>query len=146
MFALLNMSLNADAKTLVIQSAYLGKQGNVHVITKSGSDIQLTKKGHNDQVKLSENKKAVGWISKRIKDESRLVLYYEGNIRTFRGGPFVRDFWFVNDGEKIAVDIGGLHFAGMEILYDVTTGERLDEVRQWEVPYDKRPQWSKQYR
>jgi len=84
--------------------------------------------------------------SNPLKDESNLKLYYEGKIRTIPGGPLVRDFWFVDDGTKIAVDIGGLHFAGTEILYSVGTGERLDEVKQWGTPYEKRPQWSRQYR
>ena len=146
MLAFVSTSFNADAKTLVIQHAYLDKQANVHIVTANGGAIQLTSKGHNNRVKLSENKKAVAWISNPVKDESSLKFYCEGKIRTVQGGPFVRDFWFVDDGSKIAVDIGGLHFAGTEMLFDVATGQRLDEVRQREVPYDERPQWSRQYR
>ncbi len=143
MLAVASVSFNADAKMPALQRAYLSKRGNVHVVTTNGRDMQLTSKGHNDRVQLAGNKKTVAWISNPLKDESSLKFYYEGKIRTVQGGPFVRDFWFVDDGSKIGVDIGGLHFAGTEILYDVVSGRRLEEVKQRELPYDKRPPWSR---
>ena len=130
MLFVVSMSLNAGATTLEFRRAYIGKNGAVHVVTENGRDTQIAKKGRNNQVRLSRNKRVVAWISDHSKDESSLNIYYEGKIRTVSGGPFVRDFWFVDDGTKIGVDIGGLHFAGTEILYDVATGSQLDEVRQ----------------
>jgi len=62
MLAVVSMSLNAGAKTLEFRCAYLGKHKEGHVVTAIGRDIQITKKGHNDRIKLSENKRAVAWI------------------------------------------------------------------------------------
>jgi hypothetical protein len=46
------------------------------------------------------------------------------------------------NGNRIAIDCGGLHFAGREILYDVKTLKELDSFDQMTVPTNKRPTWS----
>jgi predicted secreted hydrolase len=143
MLFVVSISFSAEPTTaLEIRRAYIGKHGSVHVVTEDRRDSKIAWSGRSYQVRLSANKKVVAWISAHSKDRSSLKVYYGGKIQTIRGGPFVRDFWFVDDGAKIAVDIGGMHFAGTELLYDVATSRQLDEVNQWGVPLEKRPQWS----
>ena len=55
---------------------------------------------------------------------------------------FIREFWFWKDGSRIAIDCGGSHFAGRELLYDSATLKQLDSFDQAVVPLGKRPEWS----
>jgi hypothetical protein len=50
--------------------------------------------------------------------------------------------WFLRDGNQVAIDCGGKHFAGREILYDTRTGKELASFDEADVPMNQRPQWS----
>jgi hypothetical protein len=83
----------------------------------------------------------VAWIRTTAWD-STLFIYRDGATRRIKGDPFIRGFWFVDDGRKIGIDSGGMHFAGVEYLYDVATLKRLDAVDQSTTPTAERPSWS----
>lgn len=77
----------------------------------------------------------------QVKDDE-VRLYRNGRTRSIKCGPFIREFWFWQDGARIAIDCGGSHFAGREILYDSATLKQLDSFDQAEVPLERRPEWS----
>jgi hypothetical protein len=145
MFVLCFLHKNAQASGLLIQHAYLDKSKNVHIVTSSKIDLQLTKKGYCYEPQLAEDGTTVAWISNLSKDSNVLMLYRFGKVRSIKGDPFVRGFWFVDKGKKIALDLGGAHFAGMEVLYDVVTLKPLESYDQWNPTGKKRPIWSTNY-
>ncbi len=51
-------------------------------------------------------------------------------------------YWFWKKGTHVATDCGGIHFAGIETLYDVNTLKEVDSFDQAQVPVEKRPEWS----
>ena len=71
-----------------------------------------------------------------------MFIYRDGVVRKIEGSPFVRDYWFVDGGRKIAVASGGLYFAGWESLYDAATLKLIDEFNQYTTPKESRPSWS----
>jgi len=131
------------ADEIYLQRAYLDKKGDVHVVTRAGEDIKLTEKGRNYGPRLAEDRQTVAWHAHAFKNSSSVLIYRNGIIKTINGDPFIRDFWFVKKGRQIAVDNGGLHFAGVEILYDAATLKELDSVDGWNLPPDdKCPKWA----
>ncbi|NVM78192.1 hypothetical protein FHW83_004016 [Duganella sp. SG902] len=86
----------------------------------------------------SPDGKSAAW---QVKDDE-IRLYRNGETRSLKCGPFIREFWFWKDGSQIAIDCGGSHFAGREILYDSATLKQLDSFDQAVVPLEKRPEWS----
>jgi hypothetical protein len=145
-FVLCSLHGNTRANDLSIQRAYLDKSKNVHIVTSSKIDIQLTKKCYCDEPQLAEDGTVVAWISNLSKNGNALMLYRFGKVRSIKGDPFVRNFWFVDKGKNIALDLGGAHFAGVEVLYDVVTLKSIDSYDQWNPTGKERPKWSANYR
>jgi hypothetical protein len=132
----------AHSEDVEIQRAYLDKHKNAHVLLKKKKSIQITRQGHCREPEISEDRRTVASICDVSDDHNSLTLFRNGKIKVLKGDPFVREFKFVEGGQKIAVDIGGLHFAGVEYLYDVSTMKKLDEFSQSKVPVEKRPSWA----
>lgn len=125
-----------------IQRGYLDKHNNVHIVFSSGIDKQLTRRGRCNRPALAEDGQTMAWITDTSRDSSSVMIYRDGVVRTIKGDPFIRDFWFVKKGNQIAVDSGGAHFAGVETLYDVATLNELEYVDQGNLPIGKCPEWS----
>lgn len=73
---------------------------------------------------------------------STLVVYRKGKRRTLPCGQLIREYWFVENGRKIAYDCGGRHFAGNEVLFDIRTLKEIARFHQTDVATNKRPAWS----
>lgn len=139
---------HATAGTL--KQAYLDEMQNVHVVTSAGLDLKLTASGQGSEVKLSPDGDSVAWLvrsSAAASEESgagssKLAIYHHGSVRTIECGPYVRDYWFWMKGRRVAIDCGGRHFAGREILYDVNTLRVIASFDQAIVPVERRPAWS----
>jgi hypothetical protein len=71
-----------------------------------------------------------------------LLIYRDGETASLKCTPFIRDYWFWQNGGQVAMDCGGRRFAGHEILYDTRTLKELARFDQAEVPPGKRPDWS----
>jgi len=138
------------AHAITLKQTYLDGKQNVHVVRSDGKDIQVTQKGHKANVKLSSDGNTVAWlVSHTWKVEgqtetgsSELVVYRNGKARTIKCEPYIRDYWFWKKGSRVAIDCGGAHFAGREILYDTNTLKELETVDQSVVPTKDRPIWS----
>jgi hypothetical protein len=129
---------------------YIDEAQNVHVVTKAGKDVRVSKGGGATKATLSPDGETAAWLVSPARPAegeaeagtSELAIYRSGRMRTIRCEPFIRDYWFWRKGSRVAIDCGGAHFAGREILYDAKTLKRLDSFEQAMVPTDKRPAWS----
>jgi hypothetical protein len=124
-----------------IVEAHIDGQGNVVVTREDGKVLVLTSDGGYGEVLVAKDNRTVAWI-RTTQWGSVLFVYQGGATKTIKGDPFIRGFWFVEGGRKIGIDSGGLHFAGVEYLYDVATLERLDSVHQATTSTAERPSWS----
>jgi hypothetical protein len=123
-----------------IAEAHIDERGNVVVTREDGKVLVLTKDGGYEEVLVSKDN-TVAWV-RTTQWDSTLFIYRDGTIKKIKGDPFIRGFWFVAGGLKIGIDSGGMHFAGVEYLYDVATLRRLDAVDQATTPTAQRPSWS----
>jgi hypothetical protein len=119
-----------------LTQVYLDNTRNVHVVTDEGKDVQLTTEGKFHNPKLASNNRTVGWLiltelsfeDEVFKVTEELVIYRDGKVRIIlRPGGFIRDWQFWENGEQVAIYTGALHFAGSYLLFDIETGEVLDE-------------------
>lgn len=133
-----------------VKRVYLDHQGNVHEVTANGSDNKVTTSGHILKVKLAKDKDTVAWmlpIRNPVTGEptggSNTIVVETGKAhKKLECSPFIRNFWFVDAGEEIAISCGGAHFAGREILYDSRTLKKIDSFDEASTPTKSRPKWS----
>ncbi|GJI98347.1 hypothetical protein RugamoR57_50650 [Duganella caerulea] len=141
---------NISAREIVLKRVYADKAGNIHAVTRDGKDRQLTRGGRTTRAELSKDGRTAAWLVENTwtaegdsgPGASRLTVYRDGNLRSIECQPFIRDYWFWEDGEKVGIDCGGRHFAGTLILYDVRSGKKIESVFQqdgelpvWANPY-----------
>ena len=124
-----------------IADAYINPRGNVVIVGRDGRVTMVTGKGGCEKLALAKDRRTVAW-SKSTRKGSAVFVYRNGVVRKIEGTPFVRDYWFVDGGRKIAVASGGLYYAGWESLYDVATLKLVDEFNQNTTPAESRPWWS----
>jgi hypothetical protein len=124
-----------------IADAYINQRGNVVVIGTNGRQTVVTSKGGCERIEVAKDHRTVAW-SKSTKRGSAIFIYRDGVVRKIEGDPFVGGFWFVDGGRWIALESGGMHFAGWESLYDVATLKRLAEFNQSTTLATDRPYWS----
>lgn len=133
-----------------VKNAYVDPKGSVHILTQEGQHRQITHGGRAGMLKLAPDKETVAWLVLRswvaegddIPGSEELIIYRDGKINSIRCTPFIRDYWFWKNGDQIAIDCGGRHFAGREILYDTRTLKEIAAFDQADVPLAKRPDWS----
>jgi hypothetical protein len=63
-----------------------------------------------------------------------LMIYRNEKISSIKCAPFIRDYWFWQNGRQGVIYCGGRHFAGNEILYDSRTLKELASFYQGDVP------------
>ena len=147
---LLLLALASHVQAESLSRVYLDRAQNVHVVQSNGREQQLTKSGLNYNATLAPDGKTAAWLVAHTwnapgdtePSSSELVLYRHGKSHRIHCEPFIRDYWFWNRGDSIAIDCGGRHFAGREILYDSVTLKIIDSFDQGKVPAEKRPEWS----
>jgi hypothetical protein len=133
--------LASDAPVPTIADAYINQRGNVVVVEKDGRRTVITSQGGCERIAVAKDGRTVAW-SRSTRKGSAVFIFRGGIVRKIDGDPFVREFWFVDGGRKIAVESGGMHFAGWETLYDVVSLERIAEFNQSTTPISERPSWS----
>jgi len=142
------LALGVQAQAAALKSAYVDDGGNVHVVTAAGKDVRIG--AHAGNAKLSPDGDSAAWMvmaaapaqGETEAGSSEVRLYRDGKSRAIKCEPFIRDFWFWKKGSRIAIDCGGSHFAGHEILYDAKSLKKLESFDQADVPVEKRPDWS----
>jgi hypothetical protein len=138
------------AKAGSIKNIYIDGHSDIHIVNMKGLDSRITRSGRNFNPQLSANGSVAAWLVSRNRihngvgepTSSELSIFINGKIRTIRCEPFIRDYWFRKKGQQVAIDCGGLHFSGREILFDTRTLEVVESFDQAVLPSEKRPAWS----
>lgn len=125
-----------------------GKQ--VRLLTVAGKAITVREKYPVRDARVAPDGMAAAWLLvDEILEEppgetgaATLVVYSKGKRRTLPCNLLIRDYWFHAQGQQIAYDCGGRHFAGNEVLFDTHTLKEIARFNQGDVPFDKRPSWS----
>lgn len=133
------------------EKAFLDAQNNVHLLTARGHYRQLTHDGRARSLTIAPDNKTVAWLvahtwiapGDEAAGSDELVIYRDGRRRSIRCAPFIRGYWFWQQGRQVAIDCGGRRFAGRDILYDTVTLAELAYVDQTEVRFEDRPEWSR---
>lgn len=133
-----------------LTKVYIDDGGNVHVVTAAGKDLQVAQGARASSAKLAPDGDSAAWMvmgappaqGETERGSSEVRLYDRGTLRSIKCEPFIRDFWFWKKGSRIAIDCGGSHFAGREVLYDAKSLKLLESFNQADVPVEKRPDWS----
>ena len=134
-------AFGSEAEGQHIAGAYINPRGNVVVVGKEGRLTLVTSRGGCERIAIAKDHRTVLW-SRSTRKGSAVFIYRDGVVRKIEGNPFVREYWFVDGGRKIAVASGGLYFAGWESLYDVATLKLIAEFNQYMTPMESRPSWS----
>jgi len=124
-----------------VADAYINQRGNVIVVGTNGRQTVVTSQGGCERIEVAKDRRTVAWF-KSTKRGSAVFIYRDGVVGKIEGDPFVRDFWFVDGGRWIAIETGGMYFAGWEALYDVASLKRLAEFNQSMTPRAERPYWA----
>jgi len=136
----------ASAGSLV--KAYADKAKSVHVVTASGKDIRLTKDRRADEVRLAPDGESAAWVvlsyisGDKRRWPTELHVYRNGRTRSIKCDGIIREYWFWKGGTHVAIDCGGMHFAGIETLYEVSSMKEVGRLDQARVPFEQRPEWS----
>lgn len=133
-----------------LRKVYLDVKHNVHIVTGHGRHLQLTDKKNAMSLKIAPDHETAAWLvmngwtieGDAGPESEELAIYRDGKIATVICRPFIRDYWFWENGGQVAIDCGGRHFAGREILYDVKTLKEVASFYEGAVPLEKRPDWS----
>lgn len=150
LIAISAVALSAQVQAGDLKKAYVDGSGTPHIVTSSGKDIPVAGDGKAANAKLAPDGGSAAWMvmgaapaeGETEPGSSEVRLYRDGKTRAIKCEPFIRDFWFWKKGGRIAVDCGGSHFAGREILYDAKSLKQLESFQQADVPVEKRPDWS----
>jgi hypothetical protein len=115
----------------------------VKVVGTTGKVITVREKYPVRDARVAPNGMAAAWLL--IDEEAEaatLVVYLKGKRRTVQCNQLIREYWFWEQGGKIAYDCGGRHFAGNEVLFDTRTLKEIARFHQADIPIEKRPAWS----
>jgi len=137
---LFGAAFGSNARGQNVADAYIDQRGNV-VVVGTGGRLTVTSKGGCERIALAKDHRTVLW-SRSTRKGSAVFIYRGGVVRKIEGNPYVREYWFVDGGRKIAVASGGLYFAGWESLYDAATLKLIAEFNQYTTPKESRPSWS----
>jgi uncharacterized membrane protein len=146
----LALAAGAQSQAAELQRAYIDAGGNVHVVTAAGKDLLAAPGVRASNAKLAPDGDSAAWMvmgaapaqGETEAGSSEVRVYRDGKSRIIKCEPFIRDFWYWKKGGRIAIDCGGSHFAGREILYDAKSLKQLESFEQADVPVEKRPDWS----
>ena len=125
-----------DSLLVPIARVYLDKRRDVHVVTVDSESLRVTFDGRFRDPKLSPDRHTVGMLVVEAVDNGvGQTVEVSSELRLLRGvgffkrlepGGFIRSWAFVRNGQAVAVYSGGLHFAGVYMLFDTETGTVLD--------------------
>jgi hypothetical protein len=126
-----------------------GKQ--VQLIGPAGKTITVRERYMVREARVAPDGMTAAWLLEDLsmadmageKEIGTLVVYSKGKRRTLSCGVLIRAWWFHQQGQQIAYDCGGRHFAGVEVLFDTRTLKEIARFSQGDVAYEQRPAWSK---
>lgn len=133
------------------KSIYIDTTNHVHIVFPDGRDKQISSMGHAAHASLAPDQRSAAWLVLNTGTEegdagpgaSQLAIYANNRLRHIHCEPFIRDYWFWKGGTQVAIDYGGRHFAGIVIVYDAQTLQKIESVFPADLPEDRRPAWSR---
>lgn len=151
LFFFISLESYASPAESPMKQVYVDDRNNVHVVFPNEKEKRVTSNGLVSGVKFSPNKRTAMWLvpNQWIAEGdvspggSRLAVYHAGKLKHLSCEPFIRSYWFWMDGEQIAIDCGGRHFAGTLILYDTASLRKIDSIFQPDIPEEMRPDWAR---
>lgn len=144
------LALSLHAQAAALKDVALDASGNIRLVTANGKALSIANDGKAAAPQLSPDGESAAWLymgeppaqGESVWGSSELRIYRDGKTRAIQCAPFIREFWYWKKGSRIAIDCGGSHFAGREILYDAKSLKQLESFDQADVPVEKRPEWS----
>jgi hypothetical protein len=135
-----------------LKRAYVNSNKHVVAVTENGKEVQIAEQ-RCETAQLAADGYTVGWselhriepplVSETIEIAGKLVVFKKGKVvRAIDCEPWLRSWGFVKEGQQVAVYVGGLHFAGQYVLYDVETGKAVDYAG--DPITEQSPVWAKQ--
>jgi hypothetical protein len=132
--------LAAPAPASLVEKAYVGVDGSVHIVETGRGDKAVPK--DKDQVgsgelRIADDKKTVGWLAEyencctSYAIPLKLVIYRDGKVRQRLGdGLMIYDWRFWEGGTQAAFCSGTVHgdSGGHCELHDASNGRALDTL------------------
>lgn len=121
-----------------IEKAFIDSKANVHFIDRLGKDVQMTRDGRCEDLKIDKAHQVVGWVHRAtVEDEKGKVLEeYRAEIVVYQKGrdnkiiSTEQTIWgwkFWENGKKIAFGKGPAHGGSTFVLYDLESGHAIDK-------------------
>jgi hypothetical protein len=121
-----------------IKTAFIDSKENVHFIDRSGKDVQITRDGRCEDLKIDKACQVVGWVHRgtvenekgNVLEEFRaeIVVYQKGHDKKIISTEQTIWRWkFWENGKKIAFGKGPKHGGCKFALYDLNSGLVIDE-------------------
>lgn len=140
--AIFTIHLCAYANSTYYEKAYFDQRRQINIIDDTGKRVVLPTHASSRELEISPDKRAVTWVSNK-ESSDELNIYVNDKKFHIICQSWIRSYWFVRNGKQVAIDCGGIHFAGRETLYDIETQVQIETFDQASVPLDLRPVWSK---
>jgi hypothetical protein len=135
-----------------ITRAFIGTDGLAHV-ERNGGDRAIAKEPGQaavDSLKVASDGRTVGWLVKQdncctsYPIPTRLVVIARSRKFVFSQPQMIYDWYFLGDGEQVALSIGPTHGEAIPhfLLYDTHSGRKLED---WSVASDTHsppPSWT----
>jgi hypothetical protein len=140
------LSVRAARPVDTLKSAYLDRFQHVHVVDVHNRDYRIDEHPAVDVLMSPDHKLVVWSVMYKDKDGNALSeevrIYRQGRVRRLHCGPANSEFAFREGGRRLVLRCAGLHFAGLQELYDTHTLQRIASFQEAEVPLERRPAWN----
>ncbi len=121
-----------------IEKAYIDSKENVHFIERSGKDVQMTRDGRCEDLKIDIAHQVVGWVHRAtVEDEkgevleeyrAEIVVYQKfHNKKVITTEQTIWSWKFWENGKKVAFGKGPTHGGCIFELYDLERGLAIDK-------------------
>ncbi|MGJ7918782.1 hypothetical protein ACI48D_25345 [Massilia sp. LXY-6] len=147
-FAMLvaRVSISAAMPPSTLKRAYLDRLRRVHVIDASNR-ASLIDGFPAINLVMAPDRHSVAWSvgykdkeGEALSDEVR--IYRQGRVHRLPCGPASSDFAFRDGGRRLVLRCAGLHFAGLQELYDTDTLQVVASFQEAEILLEQRPDWN----
>jgi hypothetical protein len=140
------VSLSAVTPSGELKRAFIDRSGRIHVIDRRNRDLRIGGPLALDVI-MAPDHRSVAWsVAYKDKDGNVLSdgvrLYRQGRVRKLPCGPAASEFAFRAGGRRLVLRCAGLHFAGLQTLYDTDTLQVVASFHEAKIPLEQRPDWN----
>jgi hypothetical protein len=140
------VSVSSAMPSGTLKRAYLDRLRRVHVID-AGNRTSLIDGSPAINLVMAPDRSSVAWsVAYRDKDGNVLSdevrIFRQGRVHKLPCGPAASEFAFRDGGRRLVLRCAGLHFAGLQELYDTNTLHVVASFQEAETPLEQRPDWN----